>query len=419
MLDRTKTKKPKSLVIFLTVAFSILGTVILLVTSGLEIYFNFRTQQTVVIKQQAIIAEKAADEVKGFIDGKVSLLSATVRFGDLISPNLDNQKLVLDSLLGYEQSFRQIVMLDRQGEELIDVSRTSLTALNNQAKAQIGDNFFTQMKQGKSYVSSIYVNESTNEPMIILAVPIKDLFGDFQGALLAETNLKFMWDLVSGLKVGNKGTAYVVDRQGNLLAHPDISKVLKGEKLTKIFEVSEFINGKDSIEGDAEISKGISGNYVMSNYISLVVPDWAIVVEFPIMEAYNPVIKVFQYSLWLTLLVIFLTVGAGTYIAKKIVKPIIGLRDAALEISKGNLNTQIKIKSSNEIGQLANSFNHMASELKQSYQGLEQKVGEQTHELNAKVEELGRTNKLMIGRELKMIELKEEIKNLKEKTNKT
>ena len=66
----------------------------------------------------------------------------------------------------------------------------------------------------------------------------------FKGALMAEVNLKFMWDLVGGIKIGENGLAYVVDRQGNLIAFGDVSRVLKGENLTNLKEVSEFINNE-------------------------------------------------------------------------------------------------------------------------------------------------------------------------------
>ena len=47
------------------------------------------------------------------------------------------------------------------------------------------------------------------------------------GVSIAEVNLKFIWDVVSQIKVGEQGQAYVVDAPGRLIAHPDISLVLR------------------------------------------------------------------------------------------------------------------------------------------------------------------------------------------------
>ena len=46
--------------------------------------------------------------------------------------------------------------------------------------------------------------------------------------VVAEINLKLIWIVVSEIRVGRSGQAFVVDQTGRLIAHPDISKVLQG-----------------------------------------------------------------------------------------------------------------------------------------------------------------------------------------------
>jgi len=89
-------------------------------------------------------------------------------------------------------------------------------------------------------------------------------------------------------------------------------------------------------------------------------------------------------------------------------------------IQTRDLTRKAAIKSSDEIGILAVTFNRMIDELGKSrqeieqYSGeLEQKVKGRTEELNQKLTELERVNKLMVGRELKMTELKKEIAKLR------
>lgn len=81
-------------------------------------------------------------------------------------------------------------------------------------------------------------------------------------------------------------------------------------------------------------------------------------------------------------------------------------------IASGNLDHKLKVKSQDVFGILAELFNTMATKLKESHLGLEEKVKERTAELIKKKTELERVNKFMVGRELKMKELKEEIKKL-------
>lgn|GEM_PF-4739865 len=55
---------------------------------------------------------------------------------------------------------------------------------------------FSEAIRGEEYISSIFIDETTFEPMVIMAVPLTNVFGDSLGVLAAEVNLKFMWDLI-------------------------------------------------------------------------------------------------------------------------------------------------------------------------------------------------------------------------------
>lgn len=137
------------------------------------------------------------------------------------------------------------------------------------------------------------------------------------------------------------------------------------------------------------------------------------------------------------------------FFRKSIINPILKLNKGVNNFSKGNFDFHIKKETSDEIGELADSLNEMAQQLKISYlkleeivrertdeleearqvleikvnartrelrelnESLEEQVEERTRELKEKIKELERFNKLAVGRELKMIELKKEIEKLK------
>ena len=86
---------------------------------------------------------------------------------------------------------------------------------------------------------------------------------------------------------------------------------------------------------------------------------------------------------------LFLAVGTGLFLSRSIAVPIRNLTRMAGQISRGNLDASIeKIKSNDEIGQLASSFNDMAGQLRTAYGGLEQRVKERTEELEGTKKEL-------------------------------
>jgi PAS domain S-box-containing protein len=361
-----KARKFRSLTVTLAIAFLALSVVVLLIASSLSMYFSFQNQQKLIINEQRFIAQNAANTVKNFVQENLGILEKSAAIGSLATAGQEEQKTVLERLLGKVPSFRQLVLLDTQKQELSKVSRLSNLVSYGFIK-RIGSDMFSQVSQGKMHIGSVYIDETSSEPMVIMAVPVKDIFGDIKGTLLAEVNLKFMWDLVGGIKVGNKGLAYVVDRQGNLIASGDISRVLKGENLIYLSEVNEFVKGDILTHKDsAEVVKGIQGNLVVANHANLGTPDWAVMVELPVLEAYETVITTLITSGLIMLLSFALAIIAGIYLAKKITKPIVSLRDAAVRIGEGRLDTQIEIKKNDEIGDLAEAFNQMTGNLRKT-----------------------------------------------------
>ena len=62
------------------------------------------------------------------------------------------------------------------------------------------------------------------------------------GVSVAEVNLKLIWDVISQIKVGQKGHAYVVGPGGRLIAHPDISLVLRNTDMSRLSQVQAAQN---------------------------------------------------------------------------------------------------------------------------------------------------------------------------------
>jgi methyl-accepting chemotaxis protein len=416
-----KKRNLQSLTVTLTLAFLIFSIVVLLFASGLEIYFSYTSQQVMIANEQQLIAQDAAAIVKNFIQEKIGIMERSIAIGRIDSSSPEDQKIVLEKLLGKVPSFRQMVLTDAEQQELATASRLS-ESVSGKLKEQIVGDVFSKLKTANAYIGSVYIDETSQEPMIVLAVPVKDVFGDAKGTLIAEVNLKFMWDLVSSMKIGKNGLAYVVDRKGNLIAFGDITRVLKGENLVVLKEVKEFIDNEEQV-AVADAVKGINGTDVVSTFVPLGSPDWAVIIELPTTEAYATIIKMLKFSLWSLLGNFILVVIVGFSLSRRITKPIVALRDAVQEISSGKLNVKIKTESKNEIGELASNFNDMAAKLKELYETLEAKVRERTRELNekeaeleAKIEEMERFHKLTMGREEKILELKKKVREFEEES---
>ena len=84
------------------------------------------------------------------------------------------------------------------------------------------------------WFSPVYFRKES-EPYMTVALARA---GHNAGVTVAEVNLKLIWDVITGLKIGQGGYAYVVDRDGRLIAHPDISLVLRNTDLANLPQVA-------------------------------------------------------------------------------------------------------------------------------------------------------------------------------------
>ena len=113
----------------------------------------------------------------------------------------------------------------------------------------------------------------------------------------------------------------------------------------------------------------------------------------------------------------------GLFFARLISRPIQELSDVARRVGEGDLDARVNVQSSDEVGQLAESFNQMIVLVKESRAEVDRKVKAQTQKIveqQKKAErvmrDLEEVNKAMTGRELRMVELKKEIQALKKNT---
>src|SRR6201988_2935269 len=105
------------------------------------------------------------------------------------------------------------------------------------------------------------------------------------GVSIAEVNLKLIWDVVSQIKVGERGHAYVVGSQGRLIAHPDISLVLRNTDMSKLAQVQAAMaagGSTGSLQGDLNIQ----GQEVLTASAPINPLRWTMFVELPVSEAY-------------------------------------------------------------------------------------------------------------------------------------
>jgi hypothetical protein len=106
------------------------------------------------------------------------------------------------------------------------------------------------------------------------------------GVSVAEVNLKLISDLMTRMKVGEHGVAYVLDGQGRVIAHPDIDQVQRDfSSLTQVQAARRA--GSGPVTGALQVARDIDGREVLAAYAPVASPPlgWLVFVELPGEEA--------------------------------------------------------------------------------------------------------------------------------------
>src|SRR4029453_14712454 len=250
---------------------------------------------------------------------------------------------------------------------------------------------FRDPKAGKTYFSLVYFRKES-EPYITIALAGS---ASTSGVTVAEVNLKFIWDVVSQIKIGKAGHAYVVDSHGHLIAHPDISLVLKKTDLSALDQVKAAVGVAAQGAGMPSIARDLDGRQVLSASARISPLGWAVLIEQPLLEAFEPIRWSIIRTIGLALFGVLLSVLASLLLARRMVRPIRALTDGAGRIGAGDLGHRLEVRTGDEIETLAEQFNRMTSQLRESYANLEQKVEERTRELSKSLEQQTATSEIL------------------------
>jgi signal transduction histidine kinase len=356
-----------------------------LITSGaVELYFRHRESVGSIGTLQHEMAQGAAFKIQQFVRDLEKTLRASTQTREIVAAGLtEGYRFELNKLLRTAPAVAEAAALRPDGRELLKVSRVR-TTLPEDLKDRSSDEAFRRAREGKPFFGRVYfVRES--EPYMTIAVPMEPFAGDVVGVLIAEVNLKYIWEVVSAIKVGQAGYAYVVSGEGDLIAHPDISFVLEKKNLGDLGQVRAALAGTP---GPLAAQPSLTGQAVFAAYAPIPDLGWAVLVERPAGEAYAPLYASTLRTSVLLLVGLGMAVLASLLIARRVLRPVEALRQGAARIGSGDLDHRLEIRTGDELQGLAEEFNRMAGQLGESYATLEQKIADRTRELARSVAEL-------------------------------
>jgi signal transduction histidine kinase len=363
-----------------------------LFTSGLlEIYFSYQENKEALVTLQHEKALAAAARIEQFVKGVEQQIGWTTQ-PSIVAPAaaMEQRRADYFRLLRQVPPITEVSYLDAEGREQLRVSRLAMDVVGS-GVSFAEEPQFRVPKSGKTYFSLVYFRKES-EPYIRIALAGS---GKESGVTVAEVNLKFIWDVVSQIKIGKAGHAYVVDSHGQLIAHPDISLVLKKTDLSALDQVKAALAVAAQGAGMPSIARDLDGRQVLSASAPVAPLGWAVLIEQPLLEAFEPIRWSIYRTVGLALFGVMLSVLASLVLARRMVRPIRALTEGAGRIGAGDLGHRLEVHTGDEIETLAEQFNRMTSQLRESYANLEHKVEERTRELSEALEQQTATSEIL------------------------
>jgi signal transduction histidine kinase len=365
------------------VALFVAVVAIALLSNGIfEVFFYYREHKAALIRIQHEQAEAAAAKISQFIKEIESQLGWTTQL-PWSSGSVEQRRFDALRLLRQVPAITELAQVDSTGKERLKVSRLAMDVVDSGLDLST-DPKFTEALAHKVYYGPVYFRRESEPYMTLsLAGTRKDA-----GVSIAEVNLKLIWDVVSQIKVGEHGHAYVVGAQGRLIAHPDISLVLRNTDMSKLVQVQAARTGNSGADPDAlQGAKNIQGLEVLTASAPIAPLGWTMFVELPVEEAYASLYAALQRLALVLAAASIFAVLAGIFLARRMVGPIQALRAGAERIGSGDFAQSISIRTGDELEGLANQFNDMGARLQESYADLESKVEQRTSELSESLQQ--------------------------------
>src|SRR5262245_8525982 len=347
----------------------------LVVNGLLDIWFSYREQTALLIRIQREQAESIAAKIDQFIKE----IAAEVGYLTQLpwsAARLEQRRFDVRCLLRQWPAITDLPQLDSAARERLRVSPVTMDVIDSQSDRS-QEVAFIEAVARRVYHGPVYFHQES-QPYMTLSVAGARREA---GVSLAEVNLAFIWDVVTQTKVGERGRAYVIDEDGRLIAHPDISLVLSNSDLSQLGQVKAARAAGTEAAPNQEAVESIEGERVLSASASVPTLGWLVFVELPLAEAYAPIYATLRRSGTLLAVALALALLASVLLARRMVAPIQVLRMGAERIGSGDLAQRISINTGDELEALGDQFNSMAIRLEESYATLERKVEERTHQL--------------------------------------
>ena len=302
-----------------------------------------------------------AESVQSWDESHVLALINLNKQPDIIDRNLERQKTILSGIVKtYDHLYVALT---------IDLKGWNIARSDDQELKYYGDRqYFQSAIKGNKINYQTLISKTNKKPSLCISSPIEKQ-QNIVGVTVICTNLKTLSEQVGQLRFGKTGYAFVVDRNGDILVHPN-RQYLSGGERTNFSQYPPVKNLLNNNQGYLSFQDSRGINWV--SHSSKIDNGWSVIVLQEKAEFFQSMKEFQSLTFLIGLVTIIGTSGLTMLLASRLIQPIGRLTNAALNIANGKLDKKVNIKRQDELGSLASSFNQMSTQLKNSFEELKE-----------------------------------------------
>lgn len=347
LIKQSQSLQVRLIIFFGLLLFLLISTIVIIALS-----FIGATEQTSWQDRQKEATENAAQQVSTFMLRIFNTLNTVA----ILEPDYTRVHAgYAASIFPENPALLEVTRLDKQGKLLASQAQDNTVLADLFTSLQA--NWFRTALAGQTYIGDVQLSPSES-PYLIIARPTAD-----GGVVAARIQMSFLWEVIQEIHFGKSGSAYVVNRQGEIIAHRDTSLVVQRRTLDPQSPLVKALASNDPTW--AGQYRNILDQEMVA--VTKAIPDthWTIIAELPVSEATEQ----FRRGEFLLILSGIVIIGGTLWatlalLKQTVIRPLELLRLGAERVGAGDLTQQFTFKRFDEIGIVTKAFNEMVGQLR-------------------------------------------------------
>ncbi len=310
-----------------------------------------KEKREAIIQNQRDKANLVSEKTLSFLEKTTEILTLFTQDSGLCEKESIHSKAHLKNHLRTINYLLDIFILDHEGRELLRFSKEGISNL----KEPYGKEILRGISRGKVYYGD-FSFISGGIPTLCVAIPVNPRQSHPGCILGVRINLQSLSELIKSIKIGNRGSAYVIDQEGLIIASQDENAIFWSPFVFQAF------SGK---EGEIEFNN-VRGERFLIVYKTIPNLKWGVITQIPIEEIQGPIKSLTMIALYWIFIAFCLSLVMSLLLMRRLVYPIKKLSNEMIKVSKGEFEVKMDTSRKDEIGLLTRSFNQMVKELKKT-----------------------------------------------------